>query len=251
MVWPKVQDKRVGEAEPELGRVVGGQAAAAGPAAPAGQPAGQTVMVGLTSVHKFLWVGSFGFLVGSVESVGQIRWGLEWEEVLVVILVSRWREGILPVVEHVSSVVGGEVAGLCPEVQENGIGFPAAEGWYSSFVHSRDEESGGAPGAEAVGDDAVGRDVRDVLDRGGGGSECSGDVARGDVVGIARGIEVTVQWAVGWCVVLAKVKDTALGRPDWAESVVARAAVAKGLALCCILLVGVGETDVSPFLHVI
>jgi hypothetical protein len=90
-----------------------------------------------------------------------------------------------------------------------------------------------------------------VLDRGGGGSECSGDVARGDVVGVARGIEVTVQWAVGWCVVFAKVKDTALGRPDWAESVVAGAAVAKGLASCCILLVGVGETDVSPVLHVI
>jgi hypothetical protein len=34
MVWPKVQEKRVGEAEPELGRVVGGQAEAAGPAAP-------------------------------------------------------------------------------------------------------------------------------------------------------------------------------------------------------------------------
>jgi hypothetical protein len=117
---------------------------------------------------------------------------LEWEEVLVVILVSHWREGVLPVVEHVSSVVGSEVARLCPEVQEDGIGFPAAEGSYSSFVHSRDEESGGSPGAEAIGDDAIGRDVRDVLDRGGGGSECSCDVARGDVAGGARDIEVTV-----------------------------------------------------------
>jgi hypothetical protein len=52
-------------------------------------------------------------------------------------------------------------------------------------------------------------------------------------------------------VVLAKVKDTALSRPDWAESVVTGAAVAKGLASCCILLVGVGETDVSPCQHVI
>jgi hypothetical protein len=132
------------------------------------------------------------FLVGSVESVGQIRGSLEWEEVPVIILLSRWREGILPVVEHVSSIVGGEVAGLCSEIQENGIGFPAAEGSDSGFVHPRDEESGGAPGAEAVGDDAVGRDVRDVLDRGGGGSECSCDVARGDVAGGARDIEVTV-----------------------------------------------------------
>ena len=112
-------------------------------------------------------------------------------------------------------------------------------------------ESGGSPGAEAVGDDAVGRDVRNVLDRGGGGSECGGDVARSDITGGARGIEVTVQWAVGWCLVMAEVKDTALGRPDWAESVVTRAAMAKGLASCCILLVGVGETDISPSLHVI
>ena len=154
-------------------------------------------------------------------------------------------------VEHVSHVVGGEVAGLCPEVQENGIGFPAAEGSYSSFIHPGDEESGGSPGAEAVGNDTVRRDVRDVLDQGGGSSECGGDIARSDIMGGARGIEVTVQWAVGWCLVMAEVKDTALGRLDWAESVVAGAAVAKGLASCCILLVGVGETDVSPSLHVV
>ena len=70
-------------------------------------------------------------------------------------------------------------------------------------------------------------------------------------MGIAHVIEVMVQRAVGWCVVLAEVKDTALGRPDWAETVVTRAAMAKGLASCSILLVGVGETDVSPSLHVI
>jgi hypothetical protein len=50
---------------------------------------------------------------------------------------------------------------------------------------------------------------------------------------------------------MAEVQGTALGRPDWAESVVAGAAVAKGLASGCILLVGVGETNVSPCLHVI
>jgi hypothetical protein len=60
-----------------------------------------------------------------------------------------------------------------------------------------------------------------------------------------------VQWAVGGCLVMPEVKDMVLGRPDWAESVVPGAAVAKGLTSCCILLVGVGETDVSPALHVI
>ena len=73
-----------------------------------------------------------------------------------------------------------------------------------------------SPGAEAVGGDSVGRNVREMLDRGGGGSEFSGDVAGGDVVGIARSVEVTVQRAVGWYVVLAEVKDTALGSADGA-----------------------------------
>ena len=50
---------------------------------------------------------------------------------------------------------------------------------------------------------------------------------------------------------MAEVKDTALGCLDGAESVVTGAAVAEGFAACSILLVGVGETDVSPALHVI
>jgi hypothetical protein len=70
-------------------------------------------------------------------------------------------------------------------------------------------------------------------------------------VGVAGGIVVAVQRAVRRGVVLAKVKDPALGRPDRAESGVAGAAVANGFAACSILLVGVGETDVSPCLHVI
>ena len=38
----------------------------------------------------------------------------------------------------------------------------------------------------------MGRDVGDVLDSGSGGAEGSGDVAGGDVVGRAAGIEVAV-----------------------------------------------------------
>ena len=106
------------------------------------------------------------------------------------------------------------------------------------------------PGAEAVGGDAVGRNVREMLDRGGSGAEFGGDGAGGDVVGNARSVEVAGQGALGWYVVLAEVKDTALGGSDGAESVIAGAAVAKGLASCGILLVGVGETDISPTLHV-
>ena len=50
---------------------------------------------------------------------------------------------------------------------------------------------------------------------------------------------------------MAEVEDMALGCPDGAESAVTGAAVAKGFAVRSILLVGVGETDVSPPLHVI
>ena len=155
----------------------GGQPAAAGPARQTA-PAGLSAPAGVSSAHKFSWFGPCakssgirGVLVDGVESGGQIRRCLEWEEVPVIILVRRWGERVLPMVEHVASVVGSEVAGLCPEVQENGIGFPAAQGSDGRFVHPRDEESCGSPGAEAVGDDAVGRDVREVLDRGGGSAK--------------------------------------------------------------------------------
>jgi hypothetical protein len=191
-------------------------------------------------------------LVGGVESVGQVRWGLEGEEVLVVILVGSGREGVLAMVEHMAGIVGCEGAGLGPKIQENGIGFPAAEGADSSLVDAGDEESGGAAGAEAVGDDPAGGDVRDVFDRSGGCSEGRGDVAGGDVVRGARdSVEVAVQGAVRQRVVAAEVEDPTLGCADGAESGVARAAVAKGFAAGGILLVGVGETDVSPHLHVI
>ena len=60
-----------------------------------------------------------------------------------------------------------------------------------------------------------------------------------------------VQRAVRRRVVLAEVEHPALGGPDGAEGGVAGEAVAKGLAVGSILLVGVGETDISPGLHVI
>ena len=81
--------------------------------------------------------------------------------------------------------------------------------------------------------------------------ERSGDVAGGDVMGLAHGIEVMVQWAVRQHVVLAEVEHPVLGSLDGAEGGVAGDAVAKGLAAGSILLVGVGETNISPALHVI
>ena len=44
-----------------------------------------------------------------------------WQKVLVGVSVSRWREGILAVSEHVLGIASSEAAGLGSEVQEDGI----------------------------------------------------------------------------------------------------------------------------------
>ena len=50
---------------------------------------------------------------------------------------------------------------------------------------------------------------------------------------------------------MAEVEDPASCCVDGAESSVSRAAMSKGFAMGCVLLVSVGETNVSPSLHVI
>lgn len=65
--------------------------------------------------------------------------------------------------QHISRVAGGEVAGLCMEIQKDGIGIPSTEGLDSSFVYSGHKEGSGAPGTEAVGNNAVWRNVCEVL----------------------------------------------------------------------------------------
>ena len=128
----------------------GRQTAPAGRVAAAGQsaPVGPMAPVGVGSqILRRIFCCLRELLVGGVESVGQVRRCLEGEDVFVVILVCSWREGVLAVVEHVSGVVCGEVAGLGPKVQENGIGFPAAQGTDGGLVHSGDEESSGSAGA--------------------------------------------------------------------------------------------------------
>ena len=137
----------MGEAKLKLGWVGVGLVwleMAAGHAAPAGQTRLRWLgaSADVFSRHKSLSFGIFavscvvcGVLVDGGESVGQVWWGLEREEVLVIIFVGRWREGVLSMVEHVASVIGSEVASLCPEVQEDGIGFPAAKRSNGSFIH--------------------------------------------------------------------------------------------------------------------
>ena len=102
-----------------------------------------------------------------------------------------------------SGVVCCESAGLSAKVQEDGIGFPVAQGADGGLIDAGYEESGGSSGSEAVGDDSVRRDVSDVLNCGSCCTESSGDVARGDVMGPAPFVKVAVQ-GTGWlCLVVA------------------------------------------------
>ena len=52
-------------------------------------------------------------------------------------------------------VVGSEAAGLGPEIEEDNIGFPEAKGTDCSLVDTRDKESSGTAGVEAVSFDAI------------------------------------------------------------------------------------------------
>ena len=56
--------------------------------------------------------------------------------------------------KHGAGVGRGKMAWLGPEIKEDGVRLPAAEGANGSLVDARDEEGGGAPGPEAVGFDA-------------------------------------------------------------------------------------------------
>ena len=144
---PKVQEERVGEAKPELGWVLGGPAAATEGDVPAGRlsPDSQTARVGPSAVHVFccgesllspMTLGARRCGVGGLESGGQVRGGFEGEEVPVGILLGSRGEGVLAVVQHVPRVGGREGAGLCAEVQEDGVGFPPSQGTDGCFVHT-------------------------------------------------------------------------------------------------------------------
>ena len=111
---------------------------------------------------------------------------------MVSIGVSGWGEGVLAMFEHGSGIGRGEAAGLGVEIEEDGVRLPMAQGMDGSLVDARDEEGGGAPGPEAVGFDAFGGDVGDMVDGGGSAVESGSDVAGRDIVGPAGGVIVAI-----------------------------------------------------------
>ena len=96
---------------------------------------------------------------------------LDGEQVAVSIDIGGRRDGELSMLEHVSGVSGGEVACLGTEVQEDGVRLPVAQSTDGCLVNARDEERCGSTGSQAVGFDAIGRDVCDVFNISGGCSE--------------------------------------------------------------------------------
>ena len=53
-----------------------------------------------------------------MEGIGEVARGFKGQEILVGICVSRWREGVLAMSEHVLGIASGETAGLGAEVQK-------------------------------------------------------------------------------------------------------------------------------------
>jgi hypothetical protein len=154
--------------------------------------------------------------------------------------------------EHGVSVARSKAAWLSAEVKEDSIGFPMAEGPNSCFVDAGDKEGGGAPGAEAVGFDAIWGDIHKMKDGGGGTAQFKVDVARGDVIGSIGGVIVAVERAGGRCIVLAKVLNTiTTSGQHRAEKTIAQEAMSERLAMGGIHLISVDKGHIGPLLHVI
>ena len=94
--------------------------------------------------------------------------------------------------KHGVGVGRGKAAWLGLEIKGDGVRLPVAEDANGSLVDARDEEGGGAPGPEAVGFDAFGGDVGDMVDGGGSAVESGSDVAGRDIVGPAGGVIVAI-----------------------------------------------------------
>ena len=132
-----------------------------------------------------------------LESGGEIHRCLTWKEVAVSVGISRWGEGVFPMLKHGTGVGGGELTQLGVKIKEDGVGLPVAKGMDGCLVDAGDKQGGGTPRMEAVGFDVFGGDVGDVVDSGGGPAEFSGDVPGGDVVGAAGRVIVAVEGSVG------------------------------------------------------
>ena len=117
-----------------------------------------------------------------------------WKEVLISIGFHGWGEGVLAMVEHGLGVCRGGAAWLHLEIKEDGVRLPVSKGMDGSLINAQDKESSGTHRAETVSFDAVWGDVGDVVDGGStSAAEFSSDVASGDVVGLVRGVKVTVE----------------------------------------------------------
>ena len=176
---------------------------------------------------------------------------LEREQVSVGVDISQWGEGVFTMFKHVLGVMGGESACLGAQVKEDGIRFPASKSPDGSLVDSGDEQSGGSPGAGAVGGDAGRRDVSDVFGIGSGCLEFLGEHGGGDLVLCSVGIKVGVQWCVRRSGMSLEVQHLMLAGMDRAEDVITRESMSEGFTMCSILLVSVGEGDIHPCLHII
>ena len=92
--------------------------------------------------------------------------------------------------------------------------FQRLRAWIAVSSTPETRRGGGAPGAEAVGFDAIWGNVGEMKDGGGGAVQFKGDVTRGDVVGSIGGVVVAVERAGGSCVVLAKVLNMMMSGPS-------------------------------------
>ena len=141
---------------------------------------------------------------------------------MVSIGISRRREEVFPMVEHVVRVSGSEVTGLGVEVGEDCIRLPAPEGADSHFIDAGDEQGGGSTRMEAVGFDACRWDVGDVLNISCSCPEFLGDDGGGDLLWHAIGVKVGVQGGLMWCPMLSEMEDLALSGTNRTEGVVSR-----------------------------
>ena len=152
--------------------------------------------------------------------------------------------------EHGAGVGGSKVAWLGAEIEEDRVRLPMSQGTDGSLVNARDEEGGGTPGAEAVGFDAIRRDVSDVVDGGGGTAEFGSDVPGSNIVGPAGGVKVAIQGRVGGGVEGTQVFNSLAEGADRTKVDVTGHAVSKSFTAGAVLLISVGKGCVGPLLQV-
>ena len=152
--------------------------------------------------------------------------------------------------KHGAGVGGGESTRLGVEIKEDRVRLPVAKGADGGFVDAGDKEGGGTPGAEAVGFDAFGGDVGDMVDGGGSPVEFGSNVMGGYVVRVAGGVIVMIEGSFGGGGEGAEVFDMTAEGTDGAQVKVPGCAVSKGFSTGTVLLVSVGEGCVGPLLHI-